>query len=941
MNTTSVKDLMLHEEYEVIKAKSREREYFFKGLLKQHSDIVNSLNPKFKIRDYQREAIGRFIYYFAEDQDTQMPYHLLFNMATGSGKTLIMAATMLFLHKQGYRNFIFFTHLSNIIEKTKDNFLNPNSSKYLFSKEISLGGQKVAINEVDSFDAGSGQDINMVFTTMAGLHSKWQNPRENGLSADAIADKKIVLLGDEAHHFSAKTKKLGSMEEKENKHWEHTILDKDDLVGNLRPGLLHVNSSSENILLEFTATLDWEDPQIKEKYNNKIIYKYDLLEFRKNGYSKNVSTLQFDAPYFDRCLAAMVLSQYRLKVSQKFKLNPKSIKPIILFKANRISDPKDESKTRGDNPAMVVSNRFKDMFHKRITSLHASDLEQIKNGGESIGMLKKAFEFFKSESITMEHLAKEIKSDFAPEYCLSVDQKEDLDDKNKQLILNSLEDEDNNIRAIFATEKLNEGWDVLNLFDIVRLYDSRDAKDDKPGKTTIQEAQLIGRGARYCPFEVDEHYEMYKRKFDDRPDNHLAALEILHYHCTHNPKYIREIDKALIEQGSKDKDWQEYTIEPKKNIPEFKIKTSWKKIEVFLNKRIKRPKEETEKAVKDAIENWDDRSLKLSSMGMREDSVGIGNNNIVEYSRETSVKTKRIRIQASDLGENVFRHAIGAFPKAHFDKLMKYFSDIKSISEFIQIIMNGVGKFTIEIAEGTHLSQNQKLKLAKEIVGDLLDNMFKHKTDYVGSTKYNGKPLEKIFGKPKVRRIVKEESTSYKAADIQALVDQPWFAQTNFMDATDQEIAFLEFVNDRYEDIKKLYDYFLVFRNDNHFSIYNTENEKHEEEGEAFNPDFLLVLREKGTGRFLTHQVFVEAKGPQFLRKEEGKKTFTDGNQGWKQDFLLRILNESEISAADKELILLGLPFFHKNIDDKCSPQMQEQFKNAFENSVLSNVPDD
>ena len=33
------------------------------------------------------------------------PVHLMFNMATGSGKTLIMAANIVFLISKGYRNF--------------------------------------------------------------------------------------------------------------------------------------------------------------------------------------------------------------------------------------------------------------------------------------------------------------------------------------------------------------------------------------------------------------------------------------------------------------------------------------------------------------------------------------------------------------------------------------------------------------------------------------------------------------------------------------------------------------------------------------------------------------------------------------------------------------------------------------------------------------------
>ena len=66
--------------------------------------------------------------------------------------------------------------------------------------------------------------------------------------------------------------------------------------------------------------------------------------------------------------------------------------------------------------------------------------------------------------------------------------------------VNTLEDKDNPIRAIFAVQKLNEGWDVLNLFDIVRCYEARDSGKNRIGKTTISEAQLIGRGARYFPF---------------------------------------------------------------------------------------------------------------------------------------------------------------------------------------------------------------------------------------------------------------------------------------------------------------------------------------------------------------------------------------------------------------------------------------------------------
>ena len=72
---------------------------------------------------------------------------------------------------------------------------------------------------------------------------------------------------------------------------------------------------------------------------------------------------------------------------------------------------------------------------------------------------------------------------------------------NKQILLNTLEDLNNPIRAVFAVQKLNEGWDVLNLFDIVRLYDGRDNNKGKPGydiitplKINSNEILLINRG---------------------------------------------------------------------------------------------------------------------------------------------------------------------------------------------------------------------------------------------------------------------------------------------------------------------------------------------------------------------------------------------------------------------------------------------------------------
>ena len=105
--------------------------------------ITQNLNPAYELRDYQEEAFARFIHCLnGTFPGKENPLHLLFNMATGSGKTLIMAGLILYLYEQGYRNFLFFVNSTNIIEKTRDNFLNPRATKYLFNENVYIDGKK-------------------------------------------------------------------------------------------------------------------------------------------------------------------------------------------------------------------------------------------------------------------------------------------------------------------------------------------------------------------------------------------------------------------------------------------------------------------------------------------------------------------------------------------------------------------------------------------------------------------------------------------------------------------------------------------------------------------------------------------------------------------------------------------------------------------------------
>ncbi len=480
--------------------------------------ISTNLNPKLPLRPYQLEAIGRFIYYFETKSIDKKHIKLLFHMATGSGKTLIMAALILFLYQKGYRNFLFFVNNTNIINKTIDNFINKDYGKYLFSKKIELSGTEVFIKKVSHFLSTHTDDLNISFTTIHSLHNNINSPKENSFSFGDFKSEKTVFISDEAHHINAETKKRKSLSKQENEYletWEHSV----NKI---------VNANPLNMLLEFTATIDFSHTAIQEKYASRILFDYSLKKFRQAGYSKEVKVLMTNLEHFDRALQALVLSQYRKKIAKK---NHLKIKPVILFKSKTIKE----------------SQSFFSIFLAYLRELKIADLERIKSISKA-KIIQQAFSFFAKNDTSLQNLIKELQLEFSEEKCIEIHSLSDSVDK--QLIINNLEAKTNLVRAVFAVDKLNEGWDVLNLFDIVRLGPS----NDKPlvlKKTSMTEAQLIGRGARYFPIQFSATDDLFKRKLDNDLSNELRVCEELFYHCNYNPPYLKELDTALIFTGIK------------------------------------------------------------------------------------------------------------------------------------------------------------------------------------------------------------------------------------------------------------------------------------------------------------------------------------------------------------------------------------------------------
>ena len=863
MGRHTMADKFLYEELDAVS---------IMGFLKKEVPdfLKDNLNPNFELRPYQIEAFSRFFHCLDNDfPDKNWPLHFLFNMATGSGKTLIMAGLILYLYEKGYRNFLFFVHSTNIIEKTRDNFLNPLSSKFLFNKNIQIGTRRIKVAPVLNFEGVNDNNINICFTTIQKLHSDLSTEKENAITYEDFKDKKIVLLADEAHRYNVRTKTQKELFE----NWENTV----ELI---------FKQNEDNLLLEFTATLDYYDKNIVEKYRNKVIYRYDLRQFRNDGYSKDVYIVQADFEEKERILQALILSQYKQEVAAKHRIN---LKPVILFKAQKTIAQSLENKAN---------------FHKLIDSLSGNDIERIRKKSD-IPLVKRAFGFFDENKISSKQLAERLRREFDESRCISVN--EEKEKENQQILLNSLEDRDNQIRAIFAVQKLNEGWDVLNLFDIVRCYTTRDSRYGKPGKTTLSEAQLIGRGARYFPFVTRENNDCFIRKFDKDLNDEMRVLEEFHYHSINDSRYISELRTALIEEGIMD----EREIEKELNLKEsFKESNFYKHALIYINERVKNNYEYVKSFAALGVSKKNYVHMIASGHGLTEALLN-GNRNM-----RAVAESARKDIKVKDIPRYITYNAISKNSFYTFRSLKHYFPHIKSMREFISAddYLGGLEiTFQGDSEEIYSLSNRAQLDALTGLFGQIEAEIRKNITEYKGTVKFKPNNVSSIFHN-KVLKLLKENERI--DGDEQFISDKDWYVfNANY--GTSEEKAFVRMLDRQMDTLKQKYDGIYLIRNERHFKIYSFSD------GQAFEPDFVLFLQEKN-GEMLTYQIFIEPKGKHLKEHDKWKEKFLkEINEKYKNEIL-----EFLTKRKTQKYRLVGVPFYNNTDENQFKQSLYEVLEN-------------
>ncbi len=905
-------------------------------------------NLRYPLYEWQRKALENFLVNEITREkkkskgEKQNPNHLMFNMATGSGKTLVMAALILYYYKQGFRNFIFFVNQNAILGKTQANFINSSHNKYLFKENIVIDGKRICIREVDVF-SNSSDDIQIKFTTIQKLHNDIYKESENALLLSDLQKRDLILIGDEAHHLNASTAKkkkeqteietpsfIGELKDSAKdddieKSWETTICNY--ILGKKgKDGVSYAAEQNRNALLEFTATIPRND-LIQEKYEDKIITKFELKDFVEAKCTKHIRLVRSNLEQKERVLQALLLNWYRYRIGVDYGIP--NFKPVILFRSKEIENSKADYQWF---LALCKNVKVSDFgFVKKLSKIKNDSDDQADKTYSFDGRIFERIRLYMEErKISFENVVAYIRESFQERNIVITNSKTNKTQKEKtdgeiDYLLNSLEDRSNHIRAIFTVQRLTEGWDVLNLYDIVRLYTGRDTdyKNKKVGSHTTSEVQLIGRGVRYYPFAYKDK-EKGRRKFDDDLQNELRILEEFYFHSEDEEKYISDLSNELKNRG---------LMQDKRTQKTFNVKEKYQSflngMYFFVNEKKENPNRRLKTIPKDfknlpAFE-WSIKGLysevQAVNLSQKEDTLYISD----------SAPTKTKAISFAEIPRHIkykVIHRLNANSSSYFnyENVCKRFN-VDSMDDFLNFVKDA--KICISAPmKFEDISNAELLKMCEGFMLYLQRELESYDKPYIGSDfklvkfsdvfSFDDEKGKIGFKKEKMILIDDENDDAKENKRLEKeLKNEDWYMLDSFW-GTEEERKLIEFIKSRKSNLEDKYKSFQLLRNEEVYKIFDFET------GQGFQPDFLLLLQGKNGNNNAYYQVFVEPKGKHLAGEE---------NDGWKEKFLLEIskrygLNNIVVEKS-KEYILIGLPFF--NDTDK---EMKVRFETEFVNSL-------
>lgn len=450
-----------------------------------------------------------------EESNKKAPY-IGFEMATGSGKTMLMGATVYYLNKLfGIKNFLIVTPSSTeIYKKTIRNFQkgtnetvwhddvpfsfnlvtgdNYQDQKDLFAKDTDAN---IFIFNIDKFGA------NATKTKLPWESSEWKDAKGNTISLlEFLSQNELIIITDEAHHAqSTKAKQV-------------------------------INAFKPKAVIEFTATAVETEKSIAKK-NQTIVYKYDIKRFLEDKYGKKVRVLALPGGEQKSKGKKTDISD-----TEKYKLHTFFL--VHLLKKKALST---DVKCRDLKSVGFVKVKNEITFSEKIEEYIKNDLSTETDYLQVIFDKAKA-EDTETTNLILEMFEKDYDSDIT-KLSADIDKVAKtsilLHSKSDKLIKKKFDDiQKNDVEIVIFIDMLNEGIDMPNIYSMVVI-------NDTPSEFKTSVKQIVGRGVRLNKFE---------REYDSVEDNDLLThTEKLHIICDKGASFEEVVLEIQKEFGLTDK----------------------------------------------------------------------------------------------------------------------------------------------------------------------------------------------------------------------------------------------------------------------------------------------------------------------------------------------------------------------------------------------------
>ncbi len=412
-----------------------------------------------------------------------------FEMATGSGKTMLMGASCYYLYKKyGINNFLIITPSSlDIYQKTIRNFRS-DSFETIWSEASDFDFNLITGDDYQtpSMFYDEKKDVNFFIFNIDKFganatnskkrweSSVWKDDVGNTVSIqDFLKKKKLAIITDEAHHAQSRKAK--------------TI----------------ISGFAPELVLEFTATAI-EQSRNQEKANQSIIYKYDIKKFLEDGHGKLVRAVALDNE--DK----KTRSKDTFSDAEKLKLVTLVLIHLVKKKALLL-----DHSCKGLKPISFVKVKNDTAFTEKVVMYIREGLSSDINNIETI--LQKASQ----QDLEITNLIKDL---YVTDYQSDINRlRGDIlsvcrntlfyhgkSTQEEKKLFNTIRK--NHIEIVVYMQKLDEGIDLPNIYSMAVINDT-----DTEFKTSVK--QIIGRGVRL---------NKNRREFDDSKDVLLQQAEKLH-----------------------------------------------------------------------------------------------------------------------------------------------------------------------------------------------------------------------------------------------------------------------------------------------------------------------------------------------------------------------------------------------------------------------------